>query len=207
MKGKQVLELGARNGGLSLYYALKGANVLCTDVKGNGLYSKAVKLHKEYNVSQNVEYETIDATDIPEKYNGFFDVITFKSVIGGVGSLGGGYEKQQAMVDSIERCLKPGGLVIFADNMQATKVHGFCRMKFRKHGMRWHYETEKEIEELFAGFKLLDKCYYGFLGCFGVNEFMRNVLGNIDTIVFERICPDRWKYIGVYIFQKQKITK
>ena len=33
-KEKSVLELGARNGGLSLYYALKGAKVLCSDLNG-----------------------------------------------------------------------------------------------------------------------------------------------------------------------------
>jgi len=32
--GARVLDIGARNGGLSLYFALKGAHVICSDLKG-----------------------------------------------------------------------------------------------------------------------------------------------------------------------------
>ena len=78
-KGKRVLELGARNGGLGLYYALKGAKVVCSDLEGPT--KDAHELHKRYGVSNSVEYEAIDATDIPDKYKGKFDYITFKSVI------------------------------------------------------------------------------------------------------------------------------
>lgn len=41
VKGKRVLELGGRSGGLSLYFALKGAEVVCTD-----LDLKRVRLRK-----------------------------------------------------------------------------------------------------------------------------------------------------------------
>ena len=36
VKGKGVLDIGGRGGGLSLYWALKGAAVICSDVNENG---------------------------------------------------------------------------------------------------------------------------------------------------------------------------
>ena len=52
---------------------------MCSDLEGPT--KDAHELHKRYGVSNSVEYEAIDATDIPDKYKGKFDYITFKSVI------------------------------------------------------------------------------------------------------------------------------
>ena len=80
LSGKKVLDIGGRNGGLSLYFALKGADVICSDIREDG-FAKARELHKKYNVQQKVTYEAIDATNIP--YKEYFDIICFKSVLGG----------------------------------------------------------------------------------------------------------------------------
>lgn len=198
-KHKKVLELGARNGGLSLYYAKKHARVICSDVYGPS--PLAHELHQKYKVMTNIEYQAIDATNIPDSYKNQFDFVTFKSVFGGIGA-GGNIDKQRKMATNIRKCLKPGGLVIFAENMQASKIHQFFRERFRTYGTRWHYEREKEIEELFGDFELCHKEYCGVLGCFGWKEWMRTVLGRLDTILFERIFPDKWKYIGIFIYKK-----
>lgn len=198
LKNKEVLEFGARNGGLSLFYGLNNANVLCSDVRGS--FSYARQLHKKYRVDQKITYKIIDATDVSDEYNEKFDIITFKSVLGGIGSLGN--NKQKKMIACIKRCLRPGGLVIFADNMQASSLHSFFRTHFREHGRRWHYESEQDILELFSEFELCDKSYCGVIGCFGLNEKMRNFFGRLDTLLFDRICPDKWKYIGIFIYRK-----
>lgn len=198
LKDKIVLDLGARNGGLSLFYALNGAKVTCSDLYGPTLQAK--QLHRKYKVEGKIEYKKIDATNISKEYNEKFDIITFKSVLGGIHCLG--KNKQQEMVSSIKRCLRPGGLVIFADNMHASDLHQFFRIHFRKYSTKWKYESEQEVMELFADFKLLDHYYCGVFGCFGLNETLKNFLGKLDTIFFERIIPDHWKYIGVFIYQK-----
>ena len=75
------LELGGREGGLSLWLALKGKEVVCSDL--NDVKNTAEHLHEKHNVSNLVKYEDIDATVIP--YENYFDVIVFKSIIGGIG--------------------------------------------------------------------------------------------------------------------------
>lgn len=88
--------------------------------------------------------------------------------------------------------------MIFADNMRASNLHHFFRVHFRKHGTKWNYESEQEI----ADFELLDHYHCGVFGCFGLNEKLKNILGKLDTILFERIVPDKWKYIGIFIYRK-----
>lgn len=199
-KEKSVLELGARNGGLSLYYALKGAKVLCSDL--NGPTKKAHELHKRYGVDEFVEYAAIDATNIPDQYKGKFDYITFKSVIGGIGSWND-LKAQKRCVACCYKCLKPGGRLIFADNMKASVLHRIARRLFVKWGKIWHYETQKEIYMLMRKFQLIDERYAGVAGCFGRNEESRNILGKIDNRFLDKIVPDSWKYIGMYIYEKK----
>lgn len=196
---KKVLELGARDGGLSLYFALKGAYVTCTDLEGPT--AKANVLHERYNVADRVTYEAVDGTDIPDKYYGQYDYVVFKSVIGGIGSFND-YDKQKACVDGIYQCLKPGGMLVFVENMQASFLHRFARKTFVKWGKSWHYENRKEIHELMKDFLLIEEKYAGVLGCFGRSEKGREKLGRVDTAVFDRILPDSCKYIGMYIYNK-----
>src|SRR5262245_36141258 len=74
-----ALELGSRNGGLSLWMASQGARVLSSDVE---LPTQASQLHKARGVSHLIQYESIDATSIP--YTMQFDVILFKSMLGAI---------------------------------------------------------------------------------------------------------------------------
>lgn len=128
---KSILEIGARNGGLSLYYALRGANVVCSDL--NGPTEQAHILHEKYGVSDRIEYADIDATKIPDRYKEQFDYITFKSVIGGIGSWND-LKAQKSAVASCYECLKPGGRLIFADNMVGSPLHCLARHLFVKWG-------------------------------------------------------------------------
>jgi len=65
------LEIGSHQGGLSLWMALHGARVVCSDL--NGTTREAERLHREHRVSRLIEYEPIDATNIP--YEDHFDII------------------------------------------------------------------------------------------------------------------------------------
>jgi hypothetical protein len=42
----------------------------------------------------------------------------------------------------------------------------------------------------------------GVLGTFGRNEVQRNVLSTLDELVFNKVCPDSWKYITYGIAEK-----
>lgn len=195
---KQVLEIGANNGGISLFCAYRGGKVVCSDL--NGPTDKAKALHQKYKLDNLITYEAIDALNIPTRYNSFFDIIIFKSVLGGIGR-NNNIENQRLCVDNLHRCLKKGGIIVFAENMKSTVLHMFLRKKIKK--MTWHYATENEIITLFSNFYLIDKQYVGFLGCFGRNESQREFLGKLDNLVFDNIIPEKYRYIGIYLFKKQ----
>ena len=123
-----ALELGAKDGGLSLWMALKGARVVCSDV--NGPAEGARSLHERYGVSRSIEYRRVDAADIP--YEDHFDVVLFKSVLGGIGN-SDDRSAQARAIREIWKCLKPGGELFFAENLAASPLHRF----FRRRVVRW----------------------------------------------------------------------
>src|SRR5688500_15705889 len=75
---KACLELGGREGGLSLWLALKNKKVICSDVCD--LKNYAQKLHQKYHADSTIQYQDTDAIDIP--YENHFDIIVFKSILG-----------------------------------------------------------------------------------------------------------------------------
>ena len=63
-KNYKCLELGARQGGLSLWLALKGNSVVCSDISYSTQpheLQKAKDLHKKYNCEDRISCESIDA--------------------------------------------------------------------------------------------------------------------------------------------------
>ncbi|HNS41841.1 MAG TPA: methyltransferase domain-containing protein, partial [Taishania sp.] len=111
-KIKNGLELGGREGGLSLWLALKEKDVVCSDLKD--VQKSAEKLHIRHNVTSRIIYQDIDATNIP--YENYFDIIVFKSIIGGIGR-NDKHENQQQVFKEIYKALKPGGKLLFAENL------------------------------------------------------------------------------------------
>jgi 2-polyprenyl-3-methyl-5-hydroxy-6-metoxy-1,4-benzoquinol methylase len=74
LDGMQCLEIGCGKGGISLWLASKGARVICSDYMNSE--RRASELHRNWNISERIHYEDIDATDIP--YEGTFDIIAIK---------------------------------------------------------------------------------------------------------------------------------
>jgi SAM-dependent methyltransferase len=144
------LELGGRQGGLSLWLALKGKKVICSDIYG-GLASNAREqaelLHGKYHVRELITYQDIDATNIP--YENYFDVIVFKSIIGGIGR-NDNIENQKKAFEEIYRALKPGGKLLFAENLAGSLLHKFARKKFVKWGKSWNYVSLGEYGTFFS---------------------------------------------------------
>ena len=131
LQGKRVLALGERNGGMSLFFALRGAEVLCSDL--NGPTEKARTLHERYGISSRVQYAAVDGVSIPEEYTGQFDIVTFKSVLGGIGR-DDSYARQGMCAESVYRVLRPKGYAMFAENMRGTWWHMLLRKAFRPTG-------------------------------------------------------------------------
>ena len=196
-KIQHSLELGGREGGLSLWLALKGKTVVCSDLKD--VQKTAEPLHKRHHVSTWITYQDIDATNIP--YEEYFDLIVFKSIIGGIGR-NDNYKNQHKVFKEIYKALKPGGKLLFAENLAASAVHRRLRKRFVQWGSSWRYVSLDEMKEFLSDFSYYDIKTTGLLGTFGRTERQRNVLSAVDDLVLNKICPDRWKYICYGIAEK-----
>lgn len=190
------LELGAREGGLSLWLALKEKQVICSDII---IDKKAQQLHTKYKVQDKVEYEEIDATGIP--YENYFDLIVFKSVLGGIGK-NNNYALQEQAVNEMYKALKPGGKLVFAENLRASALHGMLRKTFQLWGNTWRYLSLHEINMLTKKFSSLDVETTGFLSVFGRSEQQRNALAAADEKLFNHLVPQQWHYIAYGIAEK-----
>ncbi|MFQ5423572.1 MAG: class I SAM-dependent methyltransferase [Phycisphaerae bacterium] len=189
LAGAKVLEIGARNGGLSLYFALKGSSVICSDLRGPS--ASAVGLHRRHGVSERITCCAIDATAI-DYPDGEFDVVCFKSVLGGLGAIGG-YATQERAVHEMHRVLRHGGNLLFAENLRGCFFHRYLRRKFVTWAKEWRYVELSEIPSLFQDFQDTAWASRGFLATLGRTEFQRTILHTLDVIV-QPLVPNKSRY-------------
>jgi SAM-dependent methyltransferase len=192
-----ALELGSRNGGLSLWMALQGARVVSSDIDLPG--QTALRIHQDRGVSHLIRYEAIDANNIP--YSMSFDIVMFKSMLGAIGRLRGKRGQSEA-VKEIHKALKKGGELFFAENLVGCAAHQFLRKKFVGWGNTWRYVSIKEMEEFLGPFSQVHYRTFGFMGALGRSEMQRNALGILDRALFNVAVPERWKYIIVGVAKK-----
>ena len=157
----RALELGAGDGGITLYLAEKGLDVVCSDV--NGPLQSAHDLIERSGFSERVSFEAVDATCIPFEDNSFKFVV-FKSVLGGVG-MAYGYEGIQQTMREIHRVLKPEGLLLFAENQAGSLFHQQARRLFMPWGKTWLYPSLNQLESLLSHFDDSEIGTYGFFSC------------------------------------------
>ena len=189
-KINHCLELGGRQGGLSLWLALKGKQVVCSDLEN--VMNTAQPLHNKYKIKDKITYQNIDATAIP--YEQHFDIIIFKSIIGGIAKIGG-IDMQKKVFKEIYKALKPEGMLLFAENLVASPMHQFARKKFNKWGDYWRYLTIDETRSFLSNYKKLSYDTCGFSAAFGRNEKQRNVLAKIDQSLLNYLTPASYKYV------------
>lgn len=191
---KKILALGEREGGMSLYFALNGHDVICSDY--NPMPETTKKMHADYGVVDKISYQKIDmkAIDLP---NESVDVVVFKSVIGALGNI----EDQQIALKEIYRVLKPGGTFLFAENLEGSKLHSYLRKKFVSWGERWQYVTQKEMIQWNDSFTDVKTKAQGVIGLFGRSETQRKFLAGIDSILTP-ITPKKWRYILFGVLKK-----
>jgi SAM-dependent methyltransferase len=196
-KVKTALELGAREGGLSLWLGLKKIDTICSDL-GNIAHT-ASPLHQKYNVSSYITYASIDATDMP--FHNQFDLIVFKSIIGGIGYKQN-YDRQKKAFETIHKALKPGGQLLFAENLVASPLHRLLRKRFTDWGTDWRYLNVKELHECMQAFCNVTLKTTGFLSVFGRTEQQKQFLSHIDALLLNHIMPKSWRYMAYGISVK-----
>ena len=185
----ECLEIGAHNGGLSLWLASRGHRVLCTDVKAT---DGARSLISRYGMLDRVRFEVLDATAM--RYEERFDRIAFKSVLGGIGAVGG-IEAQKAAIRSIHRALRPGGMLLFAENLAGSPVHRYFRERYVAWGRTWRYTTVEEMLSFLRPFRRTKYATTGVLAAFGRSEISRNRLASLDRLVMNHVVDESWRYV------------
>jgi 2-polyprenyl-3-methyl-5-hydroxy-6-metoxy-1,4-benzoquinol methylase len=182
-----VLEVGARAGGLSLFLALQGYSVICSDLESPEAIARP--LHRRHGVTQRIAYESLDLLDCQYPAN-IFDIIMFKSVLGYLKTKG----NQEIALKELHRILKPGGVLLFAENAAGSRLHKYLRSKFITRTPHWRYVTIDEIQQMCRIFPQSVLETHGFLGLFGWNESLKNILAMVDQLII-RVIPQDWRYI------------
>ncbi len=201
-KGKKALGLGEAKGGLSLYFATLGCEVVCSDYQWmNSDEKKAAEvLHHKYQVNDRITYKDIDATDIP--YENEFDIIFFKSILGGIGR-NGNHELISKVFDQAYKALKPGGKLYYAENLKGTRFLQWFRGRVSiAYKSGWTYFDEKKLISLEGKFTPIERHTFGCIACIGPTETIRSILGRID-ILLEKVVKDR--YIISCVLQKKEL--
>lgn len=178
----EALALGERDGGLSLMLAEHGFSTICSDL--NGPTAKAVELHRELGYDPAITYEAIDATAIPKPDNSF-DVVVFKSMIGALGTR----ERQAQAIREMHRVLKPGGVLLFAENLAGTAMHRWLRKRFVAWDHYWRYLRLPADRDLFAPFHRVDLRTTGLLANLGRSEAQRDLLARFDGLLCRAVPP------------------
>lgn len=191
----KCLELGAHGGGLSLWLALNKNKVVCSNLFQPG--ENIRQIHRKYNCQSNITYEAIDATYIP--YSNHFDFIVFKSILGGIKGEGN-EETKIKVLNEIHKSLKPGGKLLFAENLDASIFHKILRYWFGTKS--WSYLRLKDVGKVFSSFDKVTYTTVGFFGCMGVNERQRILLGKLDRLI-DKIIPRASRYIIIGVATKK----
>lgn len=191
------LEVGAGPGGPSLLLALKGHTVVCSN--WDGTEAQARPLHDKYGQS-SIAYRDVDVTDIPITEQ--FDLIVFKSVLGGLAPFG---KSSREAMREIHRALKPGGRLLFAENMRGTILHRLARwFAYRRRAGSWEFMPLSRMREHLQDFDSFEVHTTGVLALFGITESQRNTLGGADGRVFDRAVPPSWRYVAYGVATKAR---
>lgn len=197
----RCLEVGAGPGGPTLWLASQGHDVVCTNLAGTR--EQAFPLHDRFGVADRVEYRDIDLREgLP--YRDEFDVVVFKSVLGG---LGDEPSFARSVVGEIHAALKPGGVLLFAENLRGGVVHRAARsLAYRMRGTSWRYPTLSELRGLLDRFDDLDLRTNGVAAVLGPTERMRGALAAVDAAGLVRVTPARWHYMAYGVARRDVIV-
>jgi SAM-dependent methyltransferase len=189
----KALGIGEREGGLSLWLANKGIDVVCTDL--GPLPQATYELHRRYGVSDRITYAQADATALAFA-DETFDLVFFKSVIGALGTK----EKQLKAINEMHRVLRPGGKLLFAENLHGSRLHRWLRKRYVPWNSYWRYLDPIDDLDLSAPFKKLEDDTTGLIANFGRSEAQRDLLARIDAVLLPLV-PKRqrtiWFGVGV----------
>lgn len=201
-RDSKVLAIGERNGGISLWLALQGFYVVCTDRQGPTQQAK--DLHKQYGVDDKITYHDFDLVNTQD-FNIAYDVIIMKSVLGGVKEQYGDAASRtdaarQKALDNIYKLLSPEGVLLSADNLQGNMVLRLIK-RLKKKQSGWHYFSLQELNDLCKQFSSVNVQSFGVIP----SKFSVPILNKAAYIInsfLEQLLPSNSAYIAFTIARK-----
>ncbi len=189
IKGFNVIEIGAGRGGLSLYFAKRGCNVLCSDINSN-LVVAAEKSHQPYKFPGEISYETLDIlhNNLADET---FDIVCFKSMLGAIPA-----DKQTNIVSEMQRILKKGGHLVFCENLKGSFLSGFYRRCFIPWYKTWNYMTVEKGQRYMESFNDCSISSFWFSAPFlaRISHRMSRIGIALDQTLFKRL-KNEYRYI------------
>jgi hypothetical protein len=98
-------------------------------------------------------------------------------------------------IASMLRALRPGGRLLFAENLIGSPMHKYLCSKFISWGNTWRYLTIDEMRDLLRNFSDVKFSTTGVLGTFGRSESQRRALAAVDRAALNTLVPRSWHYI------------
>jgi SAM-dependent methyltransferase len=184
-KPVDALAIGERDGGLSLWLALQGIAVVCTDLWP--FLETTAALHQRRGVADRIRYAQADATAL-QFADESFDLVVFKSVIGALDSK----QKMRVAIEEMHRVLRPGGTLLFAENLAGTPLHRILRRRFTRYD--WTYPAWPADSDLFGSFAHVEADTTGVLANLGRSWRQRELLARTDAVLC-RLVPSSWHYM------------
>lgn len=143
LRGKRLLDIGAGLGESSVYFALQGADVTCTDISP-GMVDCAVRLGELHGVKLTGIVAAGETLNVPP---GSFDIVYIANTIHHVGD-------KKLLFAEIHKALKPGGRFFSFDPLAYNPVIEVYRR------MATEVRTEDEAPLTFAHVRLARKYFH-----------------------------------------------
>jgi hypothetical protein len=102
----------------------------------------------------------------------------------------------------MHRALKPGGVLLFAENLSASRMHQAARRRFIRWNSIWRYVSIEEMLAYLEPFSFVEYRTTGFAGLFGRSPRLSVLLGKADGAIFDKIVPPGARYIMYGIARK-----
>ena len=94
----------------------------------------------------------------------------------------------------MHRVLKPGGVLLFAENLAASPLHRWLRRRYVAWEHRWRYLHMPADRDLFADLSAVEMHSTGFLAPLGRSEAQRDLLARLDAVLMPMV-PKAWRTV------------
>jgi SAM-dependent methyltransferase len=193
-----ALEIGSRDAQLATLLTRRfNLDVVCTELYWP--HATAAGLSNDAGADSRVGFCINDARQLPFRDQSF-DVVLAKSVLGGIAGVADAAIGPQAGLRGVlaecARVIRPGGLLLVAEGVEASPVHRRLRAS-REWNQWWHYPSLTEFRASLAELGQVDLRTTGLVSAIVPDRLgpLKKLISAADEIV-SRAAPERLRYLA-----------